>query len=145
MARGPDRGVPVMDYVDRLLREKDLRDEQRFMAQSEAVAAAFGAAKEAVTKAEVSVKERLATMNELRDVVQAVLAQQMPRAEAEERIAAVRAEMDRRLNAQSEEVDALKLTMTQREGRGAGLSSAWGYIVGAVAVLAVLATHVNFH
>lgn len=145
MARVVVRGVPVLDHIERLLREKDLRDEQRFMAQSEAVAAAFGAAKEAVTKAEVSVAERLATMNELRDVVGVVMAQQMPRAEAEERIAAVRAEMDRRLNAQSDEIGALKLGFTSRDGRSTGLSAAWAYAMGAVGVLAVLAGHIKFH
>jgi phosphopantetheinyl transferase (holo-ACP synthase) len=141
----PYGAVPLQEHFQALLREKDLRDEQRFKAQSDAITAAFAAAKEAVTKAEGSVNDRLVVMNELRTVVGDVIAQQMPRGEAEQRIGALRTELAQTIGALSEKVDALNLGSTQRDGRSAGLSAAWVWGVGAVGVLAVLAGHVKFH
>jgi hypothetical protein len=55
-----------IDHIEDLLRERDLRQQQRFDAQTIALADARNAAKEAVEKAEDGVNERLALLNELR-------------------------------------------------------------------------------
>jgi tetrahydromethanopterin S-methyltransferase subunit G len=55
-----------MSHIDDLLRERDVRQQQRFDAQTIALADARNAAKEAVEKAEDGVNERLALLNELR-------------------------------------------------------------------------------
>jgi valyl-tRNA synthetase len=82
------RGVSILDHVRALLAEKDLRDEQRYAAQTKAVETAMSAQqtamraaldaadkfnamilsaqKEAVTKAEVAADKRFDLLNELR-------------------------------------------------------------------------------
>jgi hypothetical protein len=62
-----------------------------------------------------------------------VVREQMPRAEAEQR-----------LTAMGEKVDELKQLAMQGAGRSAGLSAGWGYLLGAVgfvgAVFAIIGT-----
>ena len=74
----------------------DLRYQQRFEAQSDALAAAFAAAKEAVqaamaaadraiSKAELAADKRFEALNELRKMLNDMMATLMPRVEAEQR------------------------------------------------------------
>jgi t-SNARE complex subunit (syntaxin) len=49
-----------------LLRERDIRFDQRFVAQQEATRSALGSAERAVEKAEASIEQRLVLLNELR-------------------------------------------------------------------------------
>lgn len=90
-----------------MLVERDLRHEQRFMAQENALNAAMLSAKEAVLKAEVSTDHRLALLNELRDGV-ATTAQ---------------------IEALYERVNEAKARLDQLEGKGIGLSVGWGYLI----------------
>jgi hypothetical protein len=69
--------VPIRVYVDRLLAEKDLRDQQRYDAQAKAIEAAMAAAdkavqaalqsaEKAVAKAEMAAERRFESVNEFR-------------------------------------------------------------------------------
>lgn len=71
------RGVSLKEHFERLLAEKDLRDQQRFDAQEKALTAALNADRlavqaaltaqeKAVTKAEVAADKRFDLINELR-------------------------------------------------------------------------------
>jgi len=82
------RSVPILDYIRALLAEKDLRDQQRYDAQTKAVETAMAAQqtamraaldaadklnatiitnqKEAVAKAEIAAEKRFDLLNELR-------------------------------------------------------------------------------
>lgn len=73
----PDETVPLREYIDRVLADKDLRDQQRYDAQTKAleaamvaadkaVQAALLAAEKAVNKAEVAAERRFESVNEFR-------------------------------------------------------------------------------
>ncbi len=119
------RGVSILDHVKALLAEKDVRDQQRFEAQSaailaalvaarEATHAALTAAKEAVTKAETTTEKRLDGMNEFRRTLS-----------------------DQARNFISKgEFDALKERIDRNEGRTSGVHDGWKWLL-AVAALAI--------
>ncbi len=120
--------VPLREYVEALLREKDARDQQRFDAQSlalnaallsaeKAVQTALIAAEKAVTKAETAAEKRFDAVNEFRGAYQDIIAQQMPRAEAEQR-----------LTSMAEKLDDLKGSSR------AGANALWGYLAAAAAI-----------
>lgn len=80
-----DPVVPLKEYIEALLREKDLRDQQRYDAQDKAVRSAMEAAEKAVVKAENAANKRFEGINEFREAYKDIIAQQIPRAEAEQR------------------------------------------------------------
>lgn len=118
-----------------LLAEMDLRYQQRFDAQSlalsaallsaeKAVQTALATADRAVIKAETATEKRFDAVNEFRAAYQDVISQQMPRAEAEQRLSAL-----------AEKVNEVKeIAGTQRD-RGLGLNAGWAYLLGAVGLI----------
>jgi hypothetical protein len=114
----------LKDSITDRFSNSDLRYQQRFDAQKEALSAAFAAQetatnaalaaqKEAVTKAEAAANERFKLLNELRSGV-----------------------------ATKEQVEALALRLSdlkerldKSEGHGAGLNAGWIYLLGAVAAI----------
>jgi len=96
--RGPAApAVPLKEHFEALLAAKDLKDQQRYDAQTDAVTAALvaqqtavqaaqAAAEKAVNKAEAAAEKRFDAVNEFRGAYQDIIAQQMPRAEAEQRL-----------------------------------------------------------
>lgn len=138
MARRLD-GVPLKEYVEALLAAKDLKDQQRYDAQTDAVKtallaqqtamqaalvaqqtavqAAQAAAEKAVNKAEVAAEKRFDAVNEFRGAYQDIIAQQMPRAEAEQRLLQL-----------SDKIDDLK-----GSSRG-GINALLGWLFAAAAV-----------
>ena len=125
-------------HFSAILAEMDLRYQQRFDSQTKALEAAFSAAdkavtaaltaaEKAVTKAEIAAEKRFDAVNEFRGAYQDIIREQMPRAEAEQRLSAL-----------AEKVDDLKLGATQSAGRSAGLGAGWVYVIGAVSLLGTL-------
>lgn len=117
--------ISLRQYVEALFREKDLRDQQRFDAQTtatqaalaavkEATQAALTAAKEAVVKAENASEKRFEGVNEFRATLSDQAATFISRAE----------------------YDALKERMDRGEGRSGGVADGWKWLI-AVAALAV--------
>lgn len=91
----------VVSSQDDLRRHLDERYETQrrevdraFAAAEKAVQAALAAAEKAVAKAEVATEKRIEGLNELRVVVQDISKLQMPRTEAENRLAAITANVD---------------------------------------------------
>jgi hypothetical protein len=115
--------VSLREYVD-----------IRFAAQESAVQAALASAEKAVVKAESAAERRFDSVNEFR----ATLADQarllMPRAEAESAMKSL-----------TEKLDALQTRVNARDDRGRGMGDIWGYIVGAVGILALVIGYLRGH
>ena len=114
--------VTLKRYLLEMLREKDKRDRQRFLAQKEALTAAFQSAKEAVTKAENAAEKRFELLNELRGGVA-----------TKEQLEAV----EKRMN-------DLKERMDRADGRSGGMKDGWGWVVGAAGIAFAVAQWWHF-
>lgn len=133
----------IVKRLDAMLREKDLRDQQRFDAQQKAltdallaaekaVTAALTAANTAVTKAEVANEKRLDGVNEFRRTVQDLTQFLVTKAEINPQMEAVR-----------EKIAELTDRFNRREGSGEGASKLWGYALGALGAVAILVVFVK--
>lgn len=119
--------VSLREYVDMRFHAAERSVENRFVAQEKAVAAALDAADRAVSKAEAATERRLEGMNEFRAALSDNSRILMPRAESEARIRAI-----------SDRMEELIKRIDAREGRTAGRSDVWGWIVGAIGVILAL-------
>ena len=115
-------------HVAALLAEMDLRYQQRFDAQGQALAAALLAAEKAVqtaliaaekavSKAEVATEKRFESVNEFRQTLSDQTAGFPSRVE---------------LEALAARVTDLAARMDRSEGRSTGVAAGWGYLCGAV-------------
>jgi uncharacterized membrane protein len=114
----------LKEHLTALMAAQDKAVLTALAAQEKAVAAALAAAKEAVNKAEVSVDERLKSMNEFRATLSDQATRLMPREEAVTRIDALR-----------ERMETLASRVTGSEGRSRGLGDGWGWLIGAVGLI----------
>lgn len=113
--------VSVLKYIQDLMAERDLRYQQRFEAQTSAIHAALLAAEKAVTKAETANERRFESVNEFRETLSDQAATFISRVEFE----ALRSAYAERIRELAERLD-------KTEGRSSGLTSGWGYLIGAV-------------
>lgn len=112
MSDATDNGwtvITLKEHLEALLRESDKRYDQRFAAQESATQYA---------------QEK---SNEFRGSLEDVGKNQMPRTEAEAAYRSI-----------SEKVDALQARIDRTEGRGGGLQAGWGYLVGAMGLIATI-------
>lgn len=110
----------LKEYLESVVRGNDLRYGQRFTAQESAT-------KYAQEKA-----------NEFRGSLDDIGKKQMPRTEAEALIKAAAEKSEAGSRSNSEKIDALQARMDRNEGRGGGLNSGWGYLVGGIGLIATL-------
>lgn len=133
------RGVSVLDHVLALLAEKDVRDQQRFDAQGQALTAALLAAEKAVQtaliaaekavdKANTANEKRFESVNEFRQALSDQTGTFPSRVELEALAARVSDLTDR---------------VNRTEGRTTGFSTGWAVLV-AAATLA-LGIYLAFH
>jgi hypothetical protein len=140
-----DESINLREYFESLLKEIDLRYQQRFdaqqkaleaalLAQEKAVQTAMIAAEKAVAKAEVAAEKRFDSNNEFREQLRDQASTLMPRAEAENRLASL-----------SEKIDDLKTTLSalqgqglQAQGRSTGRNDIWVYAVSAAGFVAAI-------
>jgi hypothetical protein len=115
---------------------------------------AFQASDRAITKAETATEKRFEGVNEFRAQLTEQAATFMPRAEAEgsiarnaERIRDIseqnatfvrRAEIEPAREQMNTRIAELAARLDRMEGRGAGLASGWGYILGGIAALSAV-------
>ena len=161
MAEGDDGEVSVLDFVNAILRETDLRYQQRYDAQTKALDAAFLAqqtamqtalqaaekavqtallaAEKAVAKAETAAEKRFDAVNEFRAAYNDIINAQLPRNEA-----------DARFNALAEKLEDLKKSITitstavsSQAAHSAGISDGWKILVGFVGLLATVGTIIS--
>jgi hypothetical protein len=114
----------LREHILALIVEKDLRDQQRFEAQSSAIAAALLAAEKAVTKAEVATERRFEGVNEFRQALSDQTASFI-----------TRVEWEAQRKAEDERVRTLSARVDRTEGRTGGVTGLWGYLVAAAAVI----------
>jgi hypothetical protein len=137
--RSDDTTTTVLTHVQALLREMDLRYQQRFdaqqqaldaalLAQEKSVQTAMIASEKAIVKSEVAAEKRFDGVNEFRQLVTDLVREQMPRIEAEQRMASM-----------AEKVEELRNTVTASAGRGQGLQAGWGYLLGVLLLLTSVA------
>jgi hypothetical protein len=130
--------VELREHFESLLREMDLRYQQRFdaqqkaleaalLAQEKAVQTAMIAAEKAVAKAEVAAEKRFDSTNEFREQLRDQAATLMPRSEAESRLGAL-----------AEKIDDLKALAYVVQGRSTGRTDIWGYLVGGAGLIAAI-------
>ncbi len=115
--------IPLKEYVEALMAERDRRVEQRFSDQERAVNAALAAAEKAVNKAEVAAEKRFEATNEFRAQLSDQATTFMPRREAEQQIDQL-----------SERVGELWSRADLTQGRSGGINAGWAYLAGAVGV-----------
>jgi hypothetical protein len=122
--------VGLREHIEILLGQMDLRYQQRFDAQGQALTAALLAAEKAVqtaliaaekavTKAENANEKRFESVNEFRKTLADQTASFPNRIE---------------LQALADRVSDLATRMDKTEGKSTGLSAGWGYLVGVVAL-----------
>ena len=126
--------------IEATAKDADLRYQQRFDAQADALAAAFSAAKEAdaaalaaqdraVLKAELAADKRFESVNEFRKTLSDQQVTFMPRAEADVAHRAI-----------TDKLVALKQSLDGLLAERLGIKGGWGYAVGIIGFLLALAT-----
>jgi Mg2+ and Co2+ transporter CorA len=98
-------------FAKQVEQERDLRYEQRFRAQQEALSYALNAAKEAVAKAETATEKRFDAVNEFRSALSDAAARMMPRAESESAHKAIVSQFDTTMRALSDRIDTATVNM----------------------------------
>jgi hypothetical protein len=141
---GDDRAeyVPLREHIGALLAEMDLRYQQRFDAQGQALTAALlaaekavqtalTAAEKAVTKAETATEKRFESVNEFRTALSDQTASFPSRVE---------------LQALADRVTDLATRMDKTEGRSGGLSDGMKVLISMGGLLvAVVGLYLTFH
>jgi len=149
------------DRNEEVFKQIDLRYQQRYDAQIKAVEAAFlaqqtamqaallaaekavqtalQAAEKAVTKAEIAAEKRFDSVNEFREAYKDIIALQMPRAEAEQRLASLATASEQRFTANAEKAaEALLQINTLRNDAAAAKSKTTGYVAALGSGLTIL-------
>ena len=132
--------LTLKEFLVAIITGNDLRYEQRFNAQQQAlqdalvgqekaVSAALQAADRAVIKAETASEKRFDAVNEFRATLADQAATLMPRAEAETR-----------LNSFSDKLGEITDRINRSEGKSGGIASSWGILLGALGGIAILFT-----
>lgn len=136
----------VVAHLRLMMDERDLRYDQRFKAQTEAVstamtaaekavAAALSAADRAVAKAETASERRFESVNEFRASLNDMTRLLIPRSEADKQFGAIAEKVDSLHRSISEKVDSLQQRMDKTEGSGAGLQKGWGILLGLIGLV----------
>jgi hypothetical protein len=113
-----------------MLAEMDKRYEQRFQAQKSATEAALASTSQAIEKSDRSTELRFDSVNEFRTTL-SDQARDFAR--------------NSDIHALNEKIGALTGRLDRSEGKGSGLNSGWGYLVGAACfVAALVAVYVAF-
>ncbi len=110
----------VKEYLDSRIDGNDKRYDQRFQAQESATAYAQEKA------------------NEFRGSLDDVNKKQMPRTEAEALMRALGEKMESLAKGNADKIDLLDKRLDRNEGRGAGLSAGWGYLIGAIGLISAV-------
>jgi hypothetical protein len=120
--------VSLREYFEQLLREYDLRYQQRFDASQEGIRQALQSAKEAVVKAETAMERRFDNTNEWRKTFEDLANRKLGR---DEYMAAHEAVV--------EKIAVLEKRANMKEGTQAGMAVIiTGLIAGAAAIVALI-------
>lgn len=110
----------LKEYLESRIDGNDVRYDQRFTAQ------------------EAATKYAQEKSNEFRGSLEDIGKKQMPRTEAEAIFKALGEKTESLAKTNAEKIDALQARLDRNEGRSGGLSSGWGYLIGAVGLVAAI-------
>ena len=129
MIRYPDprEGIPLRDYVDRLLFEFEKRINQRFDDLEKNLKRAAGDQKDALELARETINTRLAGMNEFRDTLK-----------DQAGTFVTRAELVSTMGSLQESINSLKESRATLEGKASQSSVNIGYVASGLALLIAL-------
>lgn len=113
--------VTLKEHIEAVLAAKELRDEQRYTALQTLMATELSAAEKAVHKSETSIERRFEAVNEFRATLSDQAAHFVTRSELE----VLRQQW-------RESTETLAARLDKSEGRSMGITSGWGYLIGAV-------------
>lgn len=128
--------IPTLkQYFDTIMREREVRDNQRFEAQQEAVAAALASAEKAVSaamaatekavsKAEAAAEKRFDGVNEFRQTLTDQAASFMTRVEA-----------DAKMGNNAKDIVELKGKLEKIDGQTGGKNQSWLILVAAFGLI----------
>jgi phosphopantetheinyl transferase (holo-ACP synthase) len=162
-----DQQIPMREFLERIIDERDRLYAARFVAAEVAVAAAFDAQKEAVAAAFLASKEAIGKAENAQtayNVAHNDLSRKMdeqnkatiPRSEttalfraADEKVAALQGSYDDKLENLrasfeksneniSKEIAGLRESRSETSGKSLGVSASWAYLVGGMSVLSVI-------
>ena len=128
----PEAKITLREYTDARFEAQEKAVAAALASQEKAVAAALAAADRAVLKAEMATEKRFENSNEWRSTVETLQRTYMPRTEFEQV-----------MKSQADKLDLLAKRMDSREDRGKGMGEIWGYIVGAVGILALIISYLR--
>jgi hypothetical protein len=112
-----------IEALDRLTEAKFVTYRTLLDANAEKVALALSASKEAITKAEVAIERRFESVNEFRSTLTDQTSSFPSKVE---------------LHALADRVTDLATRLDRQEGRGAGVSALFGYMVAVVTVVVIV-------
>ena len=118
----PDE-ITLRQHIEALLAETNLRNQQRFEAQTKAIDAALLAAEKAVTKAETATERRFESVNEFRQTLSDQTKTFISRIELESYVRSL-TELSARVNVMS--------------GSTIGSNTLWGFLIGAAGIAVAL-------
>jgi hypothetical protein len=121
-------------FLMSVLDERDKRYAQRFADLETALRAALAASEKAIGKAEIATERRFESVNEFRQTLTDQAAQFMTRTEA----LALTDRNTERIHEQGARQQELADRFNRSEGRGTGITAGWGYLVGAVVLIATV-------
>lgn len=122
--------IPLKEFLERIIDERDNQYNRRFSDAEKAVNAALTAAKEAVIKAELAAEKRFESVNEFRSTLSDQQRTLMPRSEAELLIKTL-----------TDKIDTNTANLTMVAGQKSGAQNLFGYIVGAAGIALALVFH----
>ena len=114
----------LKEYVDQMFAERRAEYDQRFKALQGENALALASTEKAVEKAERAAEKRFEAVNEFR----AQLADQ-------QKTYITRAEAQISLDRNTQDIKAVTDRVNTSQGRGAGFSAGWGYLVGVISLV----------
>lgn len=127
-----DEPISLREHIAALMFQMDLRNQQRYDAQTTAINAALNAAKEAVIKAETATERRFDSVNEFRKTLSDQAATFVSRAEYLAGHASL-----------AEKIDALASRLDKTEGHSSGGRDLWGYLAGAAGVVIAIVSFIT--
>lgn len=113
----------LKEHIESQLIQRDLRFDERFAGQKEAIQAALTNVKAESEKIATETDNKFASVNEFRGLVKDTQATYITRSE-------VLAKFD----LLSEQISAIKDTMTLLQGQRNGINAVWVYVLGAAAI-----------
>lgn len=113
----------LKEYLEETLRQRDIRLEQRFISQQDAVQTALVTVKLQADKIDSETDKKFASVNEFRGLVKDTQATYITRSEVLAKIDTL-----------SEQINAIKEAMTLLQGTRNGINAVWVYALGAAAL-----------